>query len=112
MELEGEVEASVVTSPGDATITDKTMDPEQQSIQGESSTGKKRKVFPYHITSELKSLYRSGMIGVGVQYSSLIDAACQRTGLSKAQVKVRIDEKEKTRERERERESSNRNSHS
>ena len=51
--------------------------------------GKKRKVFPFHITSELKSLYRSGMIGVGVQYSSLIETACIRTGLSKAQVKVR-----------------------
>lgn len=72
--------------PGDA-VQEKTLD--EQSGQGEPIPGKKRKVFPYHITSELKSLYRSGMIGVGVQYSSLIEAACQRTGLTKAQVKVR-----------------------
>ncbi len=58
--------------------------------QGEGGSGKKRKVFPYHITSELRSLYKSGMIGVGIQYSSLIDAACERTGLSRAQVKVSI----------------------
>ena len=55
---------------------------------GDGGTGKKRKVFPYHITSELKGLYKSGMIGVGIQYSSLIDTACERTGLSRAQVKV------------------------
>ena len=55
---------------------------------GGGEGGKKRKVFPFHITSELKSLYRSGMIGVGVQYASLIETACIRTGLSKAQVKV------------------------
>ena len=57
---------------------------------GDGGSGKKRKVFPYHITSELRSLYKAGMIGVGIQYSSLIDAACERTGLSRAQVKVNI----------------------
>ena len=56
--------------------------------QGELSSGKKRTVFPYHITSELRSLYKGGMTGVGIQYSSLIDAACERTGLTRAQVKV------------------------
>ena len=63
--------------------------PDDMAIQGDGGSGKKRKVFPHHITSELRSLYKSGMIGVGIQYSTLIDTACDRTGLSKAQVKVR-----------------------
>lgn len=57
----------------------------------EGSSGKKRKVFPHHITSVLRNLYKSGMIGVGIQYSSQIDTACERTGLSRAQVKVCAD---------------------
>lgn len=57
----------------------------------DGSSGKKRKVFPHHITSVLRNLYKTGMIGVGIQYSTLIDTACERTGLSRAQVKVRTD---------------------
>ena len=71
---------------GQDRLVDDSIDQQDASEHG---VGKKRKVFPYHITNELRSLYKAGMIGVGVQYSNLIDAACDRTGLSKSQVKVK-----------------------
>ena len=85
MDSDTEVMVAPVLPPGDLNQDRVLEEPSQGEPVAET---KKRKVFPFHITSELRNLYRSGMVGVGVQYSSLIDAACQRTGLSKAQVKV------------------------
>lgn len=80
------VVATEATIAGQDRLADDSIDQQDASEHG---VGKKRKVFPYHITNELRSLYKAGMIGVGVQYSSLIEAACDRTGLSKSQVKVK-----------------------
>ena len=47
-----------------------------------------RKAFSEKQVATLKSHYKSGMMGVGKQYSGSIEAAAKDTGLKVSQVKV------------------------
>ena len=46
--------------------------------------------FSESVLSELNNFYNGGMSGIGCQYESMIELACQKTGLSDLQVKVGV----------------------
>ena len=70
------------------------MNPSDDSSDRSSDTDQKiaskSRLFSVAQTSLLKAFFDQGMVGVGEQYSSLIEKAAQDTALSVQQVKVRF----------------------
>ena len=42
------------------------------------------------VKAQLETYYAKGMVGIGQKYESMIELACQKTGLNDIQVKVRL----------------------